>query len=265
MADVGFSTVDSVGIIQINRPRQKNAFTLEVVDQIVAFLQMALCNEDHRAIVLTGAGDAFCAGVDLSIMEAMRANPDAGSAFAWKSMLWDRVHRIALTMEAFDRPIIAAVNGSAYGAGMDLALMCDMRFASTTARFCHQYINLGVVPGDGGCYYLPRLVGLGKALEILLSGEPVSADEALSIGLVNRVYPPDQLLDRTIEFASLLASKSPAALRMTKRAAIQSLRLDLRSSLDLISSHMGIVQTLSDTTEAMAAHREHRLAQFKGN
>ena len=148
---------------------------------------------------------------------------------------------------------------------MDLALMCDMRFASTTARFCHVYINLGVVPGDGGCYYLPRLVGLGKALEILLSGEPVGAEEALSIGLVNRVYPANQLLDRTVKFASLLASKSPVALRMTKRAAVQSLRLDLRSSLDLISSHMGIVQTLSDTTEAMAAQRERRLAQFKGN
>jgi len=264
MADIEFSRAGDVAIVTINRPHKKNAFTLELIEEMADFIFAASAGGEYRVIVLTGREGSFCAGVDLSIVEAVRADAAQPAAMAWKRLLWDRVHRLALAIDGCDLPIIAAVNGPAYGAGMDLSLMCDMRFAASSAKFCESYINIGLVPGDGGAFLLPRLVGIGKALELLLSGEPVNADEAHRIGLVNRVYEDSELLERTIEFAEVLAGKSPVALRMTKRAVMQSAHLDLKSSLDLISSHMGVVQTLDDTAEAFASFRERRPAHFKG-
>jgi enoyl-CoA hydratase/carnithine racemase len=137
-----------------------------------------------------------------------------------------------------------------------------MRFAGESARFCEAYINLGVVPGDGGCYYLPRIVGLPKALELLLSGRVVEAAEAREIGLANRVCADDSLMAETMEFAEILAAKSPVALRLVKRATYQSLGTDLRTSLDLISSHMAVVQSLDDTAEAARALAARETPRF---
>src|SRR4030095_7786468 len=174
------------------------------------------------------------------------------SALDWKSVLLDRVHKIAFALERIDKPVIAAVNGVAVGAGMDMALMCDMRFIARSARLSEGYVRVGAVPGDGACYYLPRLVGRAKALELLLSGDFVDADESLRIGLVNRVYEDDELRPQTQAFAERLASNSPIAVRTIKRAVDQCLRSDLHTSLDLISSHMGVVLT----TNGPIAQRE---------
>jgi enoyl-CoA hydratase/carnithine racemase len=253
MADVEFTFHGQVGLVTLNRPARRNAFTLPMLEAITAFIGRAGATDECRAIVLTGAGGSFCSGVDLSVAQELRSGPQEGRALDWKRLLFDHVHHVALAIERCDLPVIAAVDGPAYGAGMDLALMCDMRFVSDRAVFCESYINLGVVPGDGGCYYLPRIVGLPKALELLLGGETVAADEALRIGLANRVHPAGELIDRTLEFATKVARKSPVALRMTKRATMQSLSLDLRTSLDLISSHMGIVQTMAETADHFGA------------
>lgn len=262
MSDVLLERDGHVTVLTINRPERRNAFTLEVLDRIVDSLAQLRRDPGCRAVVLTGAGGAFCSGVDLGVIERMRAE-GAAKPHHWKSLLTERVHRIALALEDFDKPVIAAVGGPAYGAGMDLALMCDMRFAGGSARFCSSYINLGVVPGDGGCYYLPRIVGLPKALELLLSGRVVEAPEALAIGLANRVCPDDRLMAETLEFAGLLATKSPAALRLVKRATYQSLGTDLRTSLDLISSHMAVVQSLDDTEEAARALAARETPRFR--
>lgn len=262
MSEVLVDRDGHVTVIAINRPERRNAFTLEVLDRIVAALSELRWDSSCRAVVLTGTGGAFCSGVDLGVIERMRAE-DAAKPHHWKSLLTQRVHRIALALEDFDKPVIAAVDGPAYGAGMDLALMCDMRFVGSSARFCESYINLGVVPGDGGCYYLPRIVGLPKALELLLSGRVVDAQEALAIGLANRVCADDSLMAETLKFAQLLATKSPAALRLVKRATYQSLDTDLRTSLDLISSHMAVVQSLEDTEEAGRALAARETPQFK--
>lgn len=262
MSDVLVDRDGHVTVIAINRPERRNAFTLEVLDSIVAALAELRRDASCRAIILTGTGGAFCSGVDLDVIERMRAEGNA-KPHHWKSLLTERVHRIAFALEDFDKPVIAAVGGPAYGAGMDLALMCDMRFVSGAARFCESYINLGVVPGDGGCYYLPRIVGLPKALELLLSGRVVDAQEALAIGLANRVCADDRLMAETLEFAQLLTTKSPAALRLVKRATYQSLDTDLRTSLDLISSHMAVVQSLEDTEEAGRALAARETPQFK--
>ncbi len=177
----------------------------------------------------------------------------------------------AFTMEMIDawaqnlgKPVIAAVNGPAVGAGLDMALMCDMRFAARSARFAESYVRLGLVPGDGGCFYLPRLVGVARALELLLTGDVIEAIEAERIGMVNRVYDDDQLLTEVYKFATRLAAGPPLVLKMIKQAVYESMRTDLRTSLDLISSHMVVVQSSYDGQEAMAAFREKRTPVFEG-
>ena len=261
MADLIFEVRNGVARIRLNRPEHKNAFTLEMIDQWAQYLQQAGADPEVGAIVVSGTGDSFCSGVDLAVMNAMHRRR---SALEWKSILWDRVHKIALTLEQIDKPVIAAVNGVAVGAGMDMALMCDMRFMARSAQFSEGYIRVGAVPGDGGCYFLPRLVGRAKALELLLSGDFVDAEEALRIGLVNRVCDDAELEAQTQAFAEKLVSHSPIALRMIKRAVDQSLRSDLRTSLDLISSHMGVVLTTEDAVEALAAFQSKRPPRFKG-
>jgi enoyl-CoA hydratase/carnithine racemase len=186
-------------------------------------------------------------------------------ALAWKNLLWERVHQIAFTLEQLDKPVIAAVNGTAVGAGMDMSLMCDMRFAARSARFCEGYIRIGAVPGDGGCFFLPRLVGVAKALELLLSGEFVDAEEALRIGLVNRVYDDAELDAQTQAFARKLVGHNPLAVRLIKRTVYQSLQLDLRTSLDLVSSHMGIVQTNAQAGRSLEAFRAGQRERGRGD
>ena len=262
MSDINISRDGYVVVITINRPEKKNAFTIGVLDDIVQALGKFHHDKECRAVILTGEGDAFCAGVDLSIPKQMKAD-GADAPNDWKNLLMERVHQIAIALEGFDKPTIAAVRGPAFGAGMDLALMCDMRFVGTSARMCEAYINLGVVPGDGACFYLPRIVGMPKALELMLSGRVVEADEALSIGLANHVFPDDVLMAETMKFAQLLATKSPIAVRMIKRATYQSLDMNLRASLDLISSHMAVVQSLDDTGEAVRATTAGEAPNFK--
>lgn len=240
MADIEYSVTRGVAWIRLNRPHVKNSFTLEMIDDWARFLRDAGASNGVGAIVVTGTGGSFCAGVDLGVMDQMAKQKDA---LAWKSLLWERVHRVAFTLEQIDKPVIAAINGTAVGAGMDMSLMCDMRFASRSARFCEGYIRIGAVPGDGGCFFLPRLVGVAKAIELLMSGDFVDAEEALRIGLVNRVYDDGELESSTQGFAEKLVAHNPLAIRMIKRSVYQSLHLDMRASLDLISSHMGIVQT----------------------
>ena len=262
MTDIHYEIRNRVAWIRLNRPAQKNSFTLEMIDQWRGFLERAQADDEVGAIVVTGNGGSFCAGADLAIIEELNAK---GSAQAWKSLLWDRVHRIAFTLEAVDKTVIAAVGGVAVGAGLDMALMCDLRFAARSATLSEGYIRIGAVPGDGGCWFLPRLVGVSKALELLLSGDFIDAEEALRIGMVNRVYEDAELEEKTQEFAQKLAGHSPVALRAIKRATYQGLRMDMRASLDMVSSHMGMVQTTGDAAEAMAAFRERRPPRFKGN
>lgn len=261
MSELLYSVCDRVATLQLNRAAQKNSFTLEMIDEWALRLKEAAADPQVGAIVLTGSGDSFCAGVDMEVMGGLLKRR---SALEWKTVLWERVHQIALALEAIDKPVLAAVNGVAVGAGMDMALMCDMRFMARSARWSEGYIRVGAVPGDGGCYYLPRLVGRAKALELLLSGDFIDAEESLRIGLVNRVVDDAEVLEQTQAFARRLAGNAPIALRTIKRAVDQGLRSDLRTALDLISSHMGVVLTTEDAAEALAAFREQRAPHFQG-
>lgn len=260
MADLEYTVADGIGTILLNRPHRKNAFTIEMIDQWARILVEARTDQDVRVIVLTGAGDAFCSGVDLSSMDGERPSP-----LQRKEHLTEHIHRIPYALEDLDKPVIAAINGAAVGAGMDMALMCDMRIIARSARLSEGYIRVGLVPGDGGCYYLPRLVGQAKALELLLTGDFIGAEEAARIGIANHVVDDDDLIAATTRLARKLADAPPVAVRTIKRAVYQSARADLRTALDLISSHMSVVTSTQDSAEALAAFREKRPGRYVGH
>jgi enoyl-CoA hydratase/carnithine racemase len=258
-ATLHYEVSEGIATITLDNATRKNAFTLDMIDDWADALRAAAEDDAVRVVILTGAGDAFCSGIDLSVLQAVEDVP-----LARKRMLTHGVHKVARAVEALDKPLICALNGVAVGAGLDMALMCDMRFMGRSAKLSEGYIKVGLVPGDGGAWFLPRLVGPAKALELLLTGDFVEADEALRIGMVNRVYDDAELQERTREFAAQLAAMSPVAVAVIKRTVQQSAAIDLRTSLDLISSHMAVVQSTDDYREAQTAFAERRPGRFTG-
>ena len=254
-----YETKGHIATITLNRPEVRNAFSIEMITLWTQFLAEARADDDVRVIILTGKGEAFCSGGDIRDI--------AGEVYqSWdmKNFLWEGVHRIALTLEDLDKPIIAAVNGAAVGAGMDMAIMCDLRVCSDRARFAEAYITLGLVAGDGGAYFLPRIVGISKALELLLTGDMLSAEEALDLGIVNRVVPHEKLMEEALAMATKIAGKAPLATRMMKRAVYQAQTSTLRSHLDYISSQMSLLSQTEDHMEAAKAFMEKRKPNFVG-
>lgn len=245
--------------ILLNRPEVKNTFSEEMITLWREFLERARTDEQVRVVVVTGKGEAFCSGGDIRDMAG-------GKLRLWemKRFLWEGVHRIALALEDLDKPVIAAINGAAMGAGLDMAMMCDLRICSERAKLSESYILLGLVPGDGGAYLLPKLVGLGKALELLLTGDVISPEEALRIGLVNQVVPHDRLMEEAKRLAEKIASRPPLAVRMMKRAVYQAQSSTLRSHLDYISSQLALLSETRDHQEAARAFVEKRRPVFKG-
>lgn len=261
MADLEYTVENGVATILLNRPERKNAFTMAMIEAWAGHLVAARTDDDVRVVVVTGAPGAFCSGVDLGSLDR-RVEP---TPLERKRTLTDRIHRVAYALEDLDKPVIAAVNGPAVGAGLDMALMCDLRFMARGARVAEGYIKVGLLPGDGGAYYLPRLVGMSKALELLWTGDFVDAEEALRLGLVNRVYDDDRLMEETYAFAARLAASPPVNIAMIKRAVHQSAISDLRTALDLISSHMAVVQSTADSKEALRAFFEKRPGTYVGH
>jgi enoyl-CoA hydratase/carnithine racemase len=264
MADLEYSVQDKVGTIRLNRPDAKNAFTMEMIDQWSEILRDARTDDGIGAIVVTGTGSTFCAGGDLTNISSVAGNNEGGP-LTTRNQLIKHIHRVALALEDLDKPVIAAMNGSAVGAGLDMALMCDIRFAARSATFVTGYLRLGLVPGDGGAFFLPRLVGVAKALELLLGSERVDAEEAHRIGMVNRVIDDEKLMDESMAFAGKLANGPPLATQVMKRAIYHSARSDMRTSLDLISGQLALLMSIEDTKEAVSAFREKRPPEFKGH
>ena len=263
MSDLEFRLTEGVAIARLNRPEKKNALSEEMLRELERHLREAQDDTAVRVFVITGAGDAFCSGGDLG-RRAREGESGEPTPLARKNRLQGGTHKVALAIEAFEKPLIAAVNGAAAGAGMDMALMCDLRFAGRSARFSEAYIRVGLIPGNGGCYFLPRIVGSAKALELLWTGEFVDAEEALRIGLVNRVFDDGTLMEETLAFAARLAAGPPLQQRLIKKLMYQSLRTDLRTSLEMVSSHMAVVQSTRDYREAIAAYKEKRQPKFEG-
>jgi enoyl-CoA hydratase/carnithine racemase len=259
MSDLLYEVKDRIATITLNRPDKLNAFTGPMIDAWAGALGEAQRDDAVNVVVVTGAGRAFCAGGDVG-----RMGQGAPTPLEHKNQLWENIHRVPRTLEAMDKPVIAMVNGLAVGAGMGMCLMCDVRVASDEARFSTGYVKVGLVPGDGDTYFLPRLVGAAKALELLWTADFIEAPEALRLGIVNRMVPAAQLQDATYALARQIADGPQIPIRMIKRLVYQSLRLDLRTHLDLVSSHMAVVRQTIDHAEGVAAFKEKRSPRFQG-
>jgi enoyl-CoA hydratase/carnithine racemase len=259
MSDLIYEVKDKIATITLNRPDKLNAFTGPMLDAWVNGLAEAQADPNVNVVVVTGAGRAFCSGGDVG-----RMGEGAPSALDHKNTLYEGVHRVPRQLEAMDKPVIAMVNGLAVGAGMGMCLMCDVRIASTEARFSTGYVRVGLVPGDGDTFFLPRLVGPARALELLWTADFIEAPRALELGIVNRVVPPGELQEATHAFARQIADGPQVPIRMIKRLVYQSLKLDLRTHLDLVSSHMSIVRQTADHKEGVAAFKEKRSPKFQG-
>ncbi len=245
---------DGVAVLTLNRPDKLNSFNRVMIGEWERAIGLAANDASVKAVVLTGAGRAFCAGGDTDEMAEMQ---DADSVKR-RDYLWRNFHRVPLAMERLDKPVIAAVNGTARGAGMDMAIMCDLRIAASSATFAESYINMGLVSGDGGMYFLPRLIGVARALELFWTGRVVDAGEAERIGLVNRVVPDAEVLPAALELACRIAGQSPEAIRITKRAVYQSLASSLSSHLDAVASHMAVLYDTPDFQARLKAFRERK-------
>jgi enoyl-CoA hydratase/carnithine racemase len=247
--NLNFTIADGVARIVLNRPERMNAFTFEMIDAWAAALQHCRTDEAVKVVVVTGAGKAFCSGGDIVEMcDRVDRTPEQR-----KDEIFQRVQRIPLALEDLDKPVIAVVNGVATGAGLDLALMCDMRFAAESARFAETYLKVGLVPGAGGTHFLPRLVGTAKALEMFLTAEFLDSAEAVALGLVNKVFPDDTLQAEVEKIVAKIAARPGWAMRAIKRAIYQGMRSDLRTSLDLISSHYAVATSLPEHRSAVNA------------
>lgn len=247
-------TVDTDGIatLTLNRPDQLNAFDLPMIEAWRAALESAETDERVKVIVVTGAGRAFCAGGDFEEM----AKFSEMDSLERKNFLYRNVHRIPLALERMEKPVIAAINGAARGAGLDMALMCDIRLMAQSATLAETYINIGLIAGDAGSWFLPRLIGTARALELFWTGRVVGADEAERIGMVNRTVPDAELLNATYDLARTIASKPQQAVRFFRRAVYQSQTMALATHLDMVSSHMAVLEDSPEHKAGIAAFRE---------
>jgi enoyl-CoA hydratase len=249
---------EHVLIVRFNRPEVRNAISTQVgLDMLDVFSRLVADPGDYRCVILTGAGDkAFCAGGDLKERHGMT---DAQ---------WLAQHAIfeRMTLAVMDCPIptIAAVNGAAFGGGCELTLTCDFAYASATARFALTEITLGIMPGAGGTQNLPRAVGSRRAKEIILTGKPFSAQDALEWGVVNKVCAPDKLMAETLATAEVIAGNAPIAVRQAKRSMHFGMQMDLRSALFFeIDAYNKMVGT-EDRHEGVRAFNEKRKPKFRG-
>ena len=224
---------NAVATVTLDRPEKLNAFTGTMREDLLAALRACAGDPDVRAVVITGAGRAFCAGGDV---EAMARLQEAGDADSFRKLL-DAGRDIVLQIASMPKAVIASINGVAAGAGCNLALACDFRIASDAAKLSESFVKIGLHPDWGGTWLLPRLVGRSRAFELLASGRMVEAGEALAIGMVDRVVPAADLASETATLAQSIAASSPLAVAGIKRALSLTERNDLREQLELEAEH----------------------------
>ncbi|TVP42440.1 MAG: hypothetical protein EA350_15730 [Gemmatimonadales bacterium] len=254
---VGTEVADRIATVTIQRPEKLNALNREVLDALDAAFTALESRDDVGVVIVTGAGDrAFVAGADIGALVEM--SPLSGKEIsAHGQAIFRRIER-------FRCPVIAAVNGFALGGGCELALACHVRVASTAARFGLPEVGLGIIPGYGGTVRLSRLIGLGRAVELTLTGAQVKADEALRIGLVTHVVEPAELMDKARELAGAMASKGPLAIRMALEAIHHAQDASTDEAMRYEASLFGLLAASDDMREGMTAFLEKRKPDFRG-
>ena len=250
-----FEQKGPIGIVKVNRPEALNALNATVLEELSDIFCEIGSDDSVGIVILTGEGRAFVAGADIAAMKEMSAIE--GREFMKKGQA------VMNKIEAFSKPVIAAVNGFALGGGCELAMACDFRFASEKAKFGQPEVNLGIIPGFGGTQRLPRLVGKGMAKMLIFSAEMINAEQAREIGLVEKVFPAEELLAETEKFAELIASKAPIAVKLSKVAINNGMDVDLSTGVNFEAEASVTPFGSDDRIEGMGAFLEKRAAGFK--
>jgi enoyl-CoA hydratase len=254
-------TVETKGkvlVVTINRPRALNALNKETVAELQQLFSYHWTDDSINVVIITGSGDkAFVAGAD--IPELADLDVRAGTDLSAHGLY------LMKTIQNFPKPVIAAINGFALGGGCELAMACDIRLASDKAKLGQPEVNLGIIPGYGGTQRLPRLVGRGKAMQLILTGDMISAEEARRIGLVDEVYSAEELMDKVMSLANSICSKAPIAVQLAKECINRGLDVDLTHGCDLEKANFGSVCGTGDKNEGMEAFMEKRKPQFTGH
>lgn len=264
MAKTIYEQDGHVVTLTFNMPETRNALTdHDLCDEIVEAMARMGRDLSVRAAIVTGAGKAFSSGGNLKHMQDKHGT-FAGDAVSVKDGYRTGIQRVARAMWDCEVPLIAAVNGPAYGAGCDTTCLCDIRIASTAATFAENFVNVGLISGDGGAWLLPRQIGLSRAAEMSFTAEPVDAETALEWGLVSKVVAPEALMDEARALAARIARNPPRQLRMAKRLLREGLNTRLSSVLELAAAYQGACHQTEDHAEAVEALLTRRSAVFRG-
>lgn len=248
---------DYLAILTINRPKALNALNGDTLFEIEGAIKDIKADPNVKVVIVTGSGDkSFVAGADITFM--LPLSPAEGRYFS------DVGEKVFRQIELLEKPVIAAVNGFALGGGCELAMACDIRLASDNALFGQPEVGLGIIPGFGGTQRLPRLIGEGRAKELTYTADNVKADEAYRLGLVNHIYPQDQLMDEAKKMAKKIASKAPMAVGYAKFAIGKGMQVDIDTAMSIESDMFGMCCATEDKFEGMTAFVEKRKAGFKG-
>lgn len=259
--EILFEIEEGVALVTLNRPSRFNALTTQMYREFSEILDRVKKDDQMRVMIVTGAGKGFCAGSDVSARLAHRLEK-GGEENRFESLR--PVGDLALDLANFEKPLVAAINGVAVGAGLSIALASDIRLASEKARFGAVWVRVGLIPDVGATYYLPRIVGNDKAMELAISGEIIDAKEALKIGLVTRVVSHNELLAKAKQLAAKIANGPAVAIELTKRGLLRSRNNDLKTQLDYESYAQNICRQTKDHKEGVRAFMEKREPKFRG-
>ncbi|MES2228145.1 MAG: enoyl-CoA hydratase/isomerase family protein [Pseudomonadota bacterium] len=263
METIQYEERGEIGIVTFARPDVLNSINVQMAEELLELLDRLEEQVSPRIVVLTGSERAFCAGADLKRVQQDRASGGAGRT--QQTRLLERIRTLLRKFESTPKIIVAAISGVAYGGGCEIALACDMRVASQNARIALPEVRLGVLPAAGGTQRLARIVGLGRAKQLLLGGEPVNADTALQWGLANAVFPDEGFLDATLEFLRPVLKGAPLSQAALKMSALASTHVDLETGLDIEGLWAAFLKTTEDSREGVAAFNEKRKPTFKGS
>ena len=257
---------ENIATITLNRPEKLNAISPQMTQELISALDDVDIDDEMRVLVLTGAGRGFCSGADIG---GMPGGSESGlrtprSAEDIRQGLIQGAGRIIPKLQKMQKPTIAMVNGAAVGAGFDIALACDLRVGSEKARFMNAFVRIGLFPGFGGTWLYPRVMGLGKALEYLYTGDFMEAEEAEKLGVLNRLVPADELEKETMVLARKIANGPPIAMRLMKLQVYKGLEMDLETALQMAAACETITLTSEDHREGVTAFREKRQAKYQG-
>lgn len=255
---------EHIATITLNRPERMNAVNSQMERELVEALADVAGDDDIRVVVLAAAGRAFCSGADIGIFSQWTEETEAGSIDTMRRYLRGGFQKIPLILQKMEKPTIAMVNGAAVGAGCDFTFACDMRVGSENAQFRNGFVRIGLIPGAGGTWLYTRLMGLGRGLEFLFTGDFLKAEEAYRIGVLNKLVPAAELEKETMKLARKIAKGPSVAIQLSKMQAYEALHTDMETALNLAAACQAICFSTEDNREGVDAFIQKREPEFKG-